>query len=188
MSTYHFLCNKHRIWLASDLVKAVECLFVNLKTAEALKRTGVTDKALAHAGCAYETAALILNTENIDTDNALDYFTQAALLTVELQLQLQAPQKARQLLQQAVHTLHRLTASSKPALNTSLNKLQFALSELPSPSSVRRQLAETSHHTSVNHVPVQHESVQNESGRQAPRAPSNNTHNLPRATNVYALH
>ena len=138
MSTYHFLCNKHRIWLASDLVKAVECLFVNMKTAEALKRTGSAEKALPHAGCAYETSALILNTENIDIDNALHYFTQAALLTAELQVQLQAPQKARQLLQQAVQTLHTLTPSSKTALSSGLKKLQFALSVLPVQTHPRR--------------------------------------------------
>lgn len=144
MSTYHFLCNKHRIWLASDLVKAVECLFVNMKTAEALKRTGLAEKALPHAGCAYETSALILNTENIDIDNALHYFTEAALLTAELQVQLDAPQKARQLLQQAVHTLHTLAPTSKAVLSSGLNKLQFALSGLPSQAPARRQLAEQS--------------------------------------------
>lgn len=138
MSTYHFLCNKHRIWLASDLVKAVECLFVNMKTAEALKRTGSAEKALPHAGCAYETSALILNTENIDIENALHYFTEAALLTAQLQVQLEAPQKARQLLQQAIQTLRTQVPPSKNALSSGLNKLQFALRELPVQTHPRR--------------------------------------------------
>jgi hypothetical protein len=59
--TYHFLCNQHRQWLSQKPLKARSVWTTGMETARGLFINGSWIKALPHAGCAFETAQLMVN-------------------------------------------------------------------------------------------------------------------------------
>lgn len=58
--TYHFLCNQHRQWLSQKPLKARSVWTTGMETAQGLVIHGSWVKALPHAGCAFETAQLMV--------------------------------------------------------------------------------------------------------------------------------
>jgi len=131
MCTQHFLCNTHRTQLSNNLIKAVECFFVNMKTANALYQSGRYNEAFPHAGCAVETAKLILKVENIDTANALLYFTQAIILTAQIQEKRLQLSGAHQLIHQAILRLKHNIHVAPGTLSVCLEELYSTQIQLP---------------------------------------------------------
>jgi len=131
MCTQQFLCTTHRTQLSSNLIKAVEFFFVNMKTANALHHSGRYNEAFPHAGCAVETAKLILQVENIDTANALLYFTQAIILTAQIQAKRLQLNSAQHLIQQAIERLERNAQLSPETLFVCLEELNTTQVQLP---------------------------------------------------------
>ncbi|MFT7286830.1 MAG: hypothetical protein ACI87W_000939 [Halieaceae bacterium] len=62
--TYHFLCNQHRQWLSQQPLKARAVWTTGMETAQGLIIHGSWSKALPHAGCAFETAQLMVANVN----------------------------------------------------------------------------------------------------------------------------
>ncbi len=58
--TYHFLCNQHRQWLSKKPLRARSVWATGMETAQGLVIQGSWIKALPHAGCAFETAQLMV--------------------------------------------------------------------------------------------------------------------------------
>jgi hypothetical protein len=66
--TYHFLCNQHRKWLSLKPLKARSVWTTGMETAQGLVNHGSWIKALPHAGCAFETAQLMVaNVSAVDS-------------------------------------------------------------------------------------------------------------------------
>jgi len=102
-----------------------------MKTANALYQSGRYNEAFPHSGCAVETAKLILKVENIDTANALLYFTQAIILTVQIQEKRLQLSGAHQLIQQAILRLKHNIHVSPDTLNVCLEELYTTQIQLP---------------------------------------------------------
>lgn len=131
MCTQQFLCNTHRTQPSNNLIKAVECFFINMKTANILYQSGRYNEAFPHSGCAVETAKLILKVDNIDTANALLYFTQATILTAQIQEKRQQLNGAHQLLHQAILRLKHNMQVSPGTLKVCLEELYTTQIQLP---------------------------------------------------------
>jgi hypothetical protein len=65
---YHFLCNRHRQWLSQKPLKANSVWATGMATAQSLVIHGSWIEALPHAGCAFETAQLmVVNVSAVDS-------------------------------------------------------------------------------------------------------------------------
>jgi len=97
-----FLCVGHRQQLQISTSKAVRCWQSGFDTAQFFYDQRLWSDGLCHAGCAFETAEILVTNKSIDYDVACSWFYHSAVLLSELLKQLDYNSQAIDILFMAI--------------------------------------------------------------------------------------
>ena len=75
-----FLCSTHHAHLSQDPSRALVFWQSGFDTAQIFCDEGSWSEALAHIGCAFETAEIILISDEVDRHNSVELMTSSAVM------------------------------------------------------------------------------------------------------------
>ena len=116
-----FLCANHRQWLQSQPQQALHWCANSFDTGWSFYQGGQFKDALAHMGCAFETAEILLTTRAIAPANAAQWFLKTLDGLLQTLEHLQLTQACIEVYQIAIDRLRREASDSiSPELEASL--------------------------------------------------------------------
>ena len=123
---FNFLCAVHRQQLESEPSRAIRLWQDGFDTAQLFCEQSMWAEAISHAGCAFETADIILSQRFINYMVACDRFCYSTLLISEIFSRLEYKDEAKQVLSMAMGRYERelnLSVLGRDTIIDCLNRL-----------------------------------------------------------------
>jgi hypothetical protein len=102
-----FLCSTHHAHLSQDPSRALIFWQSGFDTAQIFFDEGSWSEALAHIGCAFETAEIILMSDVVDSQNSIELMTSSAVMLAFTLLKLNRVDDARDVYWSSIWRLER---------------------------------------------------------------------------------
>lgn len=118
-----FLCAPHRLKISTDANKAIYAFNNSYETAQTLGDLNQNKDAISFAGCAFETAEIILTTKAMTPQKSCEVFTRSAVLFANICSKAGYTDQALEIYWMSIHRLEKelsLTQKSQPWLQQHL--------------------------------------------------------------------